>query len=253
MEAPRDNGLKIVTLEDRELETGMGDGTLSPSISLGGTVLFRSKATGKVLLRKENLVLLRSRIFALESLFKLLLPGELAGDLVPGNLDRKVCLWKVGTGGTIPGSPFMPIVPQPTDKALASEVPFRVVKTGLGETLPIGDQDKYFGAVEEGTGEALLTKYYLKRINVGNASDSYMSVWYLNRSTNTAYIKTTLDFDASDARGEKVNELALYLGAETVVNGKPAFTNLEMATRLTFDTESLQGEKEVTIEYYVFV
>jgi hypothetical protein len=107
--------------------------------------------------------------------------------------------------------------------------------------------------VTSGEGEAETTSYFLKRINTGNAANGFRSAWTVDRETNTAYVKSILELDALDARDRKINELGLWLGNEEETASGSVFSDLELATRITFDTESLSGEKEVTVEYYIFV
>lgn len=219
-------------------------------MGLRGMVVFKTPQ-GKVLLVKKNLVVLRGRTFALENLFDMDLDETFPPDYAI-NRARKICLFKVGRGGTLPDDPFNPIVVQPLERDLADPAPFRTLVPGLGDAFVGEEGDRYFGEnIIVGGPDGDVMEYYFKRINV---STSFNPEWEYDQQTNTVAVKMVLKLDDNDTEGMLINELGMFaaeMGVETGT-GKVTFKDPEMVSRITFDTEAMKGNKEILIDYYIF-
>jgi len=239
---------KTIEFKDFTLQECIDDGLvckgdMAPNYT--GLVVIKD-IEGNVLLRKKNLVVLRGRTFSLEKLFNLTIPNEVSGSYI-SNTNRSVCLFRAGTNGTLVGQPFQPTAVNYDEEGLSVEVPFRSLAVGEEFSIdPIDESVYYTDERIVGVGEDEVRHYYSKRLNIDSA---FKPVWEFNKDTNTAYIKTTLKIGASDFRGEKINELGLFFADQS----GDTFTDMEMFSRITFDTESFPADKELTIEYYIFV
>jgi len=222
--------------------------TMKSTPCLRGIAVFKD-TDGKVLLVKKNLVVLRGRTFSLEKIFDLDLDGSFAA-ITPeyvGNRSRHICLFKIGSGGTLPSDPFNPIVVQPGERDLAEAKSFRTLVPDLGDVFTAEEAERYYGEIiTSGGPDGDVYDYYLKRINLSN---NFTPEWNFDIATNTTAVKVTLKIDNGDASGQLINELGLYIAQ---VGAGPTFTDVEMISRLTFDTEPMSTNKEVTIEYYIF-
>jgi hypothetical protein len=293
--------------------------------SIGGLVLVKNRR-GDVLLRKNNLVVFRGRLFALEKIFGQpfntpfsFMPNRNAGNERGSNpetissltngvnigndlrnlLNRKVCLFSIGEGGVATNAWFSPSVVPPTSTALTQRIAF--CDTASSDYLV---NTNFYHAEELAEG-AESSKCYYKRLNTKDAGDNFLPHWVFDTTTNTLAMMTTLHINESylsnpsDGQIKRINELALYMANEsenytqltpnvsgigdytvgtTIPNdvyilddgvytavygeftegvtyfkkGPSTFTDIEMFSRITFDTESLYANKELIIEYYIF-
>ena len=251
--------------------------------SIGGLVVVKN-ADGEVLLRKNNLVVFRGRLFALERIFgqpfnvpyainrtgdantgnskgsnpldiqDIVQSGLSSGDTIENNLDyllnRRVCLFGIGSGGVANEAWFSPSTVVPTSTNLISPIAFCD-----GESDDYTNNPDFYHGERDG-------KYYLKRLNTKDSNDGYCPSWVYDKATNTIAMMCSIHINESylsnpsDGQIQRINELALYMANETVTqdNGVnvSSFSNIEMFSRITFDTESLQSNKELLIEYYIF-
>jgi len=214
-----------------------------------GVAVFKDPA-GNVLLRRKNLVVARGRVFALENLYKLDLDRTIEdlADFVQDR-SRSICLFSIGTGGTLPDNPWNPLIVNPWETSIASPVPFRSYTPSLGESLPTELENIYYGKedIEVGPDGAPAIQYFLKRMNIDT---DFIPQWHIDRDTNVIAVKNILQIDKFDGRNYKINEIAFYLASPK--EDENDFENFEMFSRITFDTESLHDNKSLTIEYYTF-
>jgi len=284
------NSGKLLKLSDSFTETMRDEisyaGSKYPSI--GGLVVVKDRK-GNTLLRKNNLVVFRGRLFAIEKIFGqpfnvpykygkapnsyyaataagnekgtnpqdiedlVLIPSgeDLSSDL-SGLLNRRVCLFGIGSGGVTNEAWFSPSAVIPTCTSLSVPIAF----CSENSDDRIANPNFYYDGI--GTGSD--TKYYLKRVNTKDANDNFLPNWVYDKATNTIAMMTTLHINEAylsnppDGISKKINELGLFMATEDYnsVTGKSTFSNIELFSRITFDTESLSANKELLIEYYIF-
>lgn len=293
-----DNAGKLIKISDSFSETMKDEARLNNRYPSIGGLLVVKNSRGEVLLRKNNLVVFRGRLFALEKIFgqsfnvpysygsidpnasevlgteKGTNPEDISdivktlGQLKPPTdpeytedpnyatnqaalLNRRVCLFGIGSGGVANEAWFSPSTVVPSSTSLVSPIAFCNEDSEDYRVNP----EFYHGAEVDGTGK---TQYFLKRINSKDANDNFLPCWVYDKATNTIAMMTTLHINESylsnppDGIIKRINELALYMATETVKDGKSTFSNIEMFSRVTFDTESLYSNKEMRIEYYIF-
>jgi len=220
---------------------------------LRGKVVIKDD-NGNVILEKDNMIVLRGRVFALETLF-----SDLNEDPeYLKNLNRTVCLFKMGNGGTPVSSPFQPYTPNHTDLDLASPLPFRIVDANDSRTqLTTAEQQVYYGDVVS-TLNPDVREYYYKRF------ENVDPEWRIDKIGNEAYKKMVLHVNELDfkttptgnvddpyTRNAIVNELGLFFAHYNTVSNK--YEDIEMFSRICFNTEALKSAtKAITIEYYIF-
>lgn len=257
-----------------------------------GHVTIRDKQ-GNILLEKDNLVLFNTRIFLFEHLFKVgYIAGNNQPSKETYNIEnhkRSLCLFTLGQGGAdINSTPFNPFVPKFNDTGLYTPIFFKKV-----DTADISDDNPSIlntdiGYVQEGTyndkqlyyreyfkcnadgstadvlsEEAQITSYYAKRF------DSYF--WDVDDSTGEVSFVMNMSVKEDECRGQYINEIGLILAEfeepvydevadcyriEDVkqANEDTGYKGWELATRLTFDTESLTSlGKELEIEYRMYI
>jgi hypothetical protein len=255
--------------------------------SIGGLVVVKD-TKGNILLRKNNLVVFRGRLFAIEQIFgqpfnvpysygktptayyaettagnnKGTNPNDIV-DLVDTGTDsmssdlsrllnRRVCLFGIGSGGVPDQAWFSPSVVIPTCTKLENPIAFCSENSDDCQSNP----NFYFGE-KTVSGE---TRYFLKRINTKDANDNFLPSWVYDKATNTIAMMTTLHVNEAylanppDGEIKRINELGLYMATETFnqSTNTSTFSNIELFSRITFDTESLNANKELLIEYYIF-
>jgi hypothetical protein len=219
--------------------------------TLRGRVIIRDDF-GNIILEKDNLIVMRGRTFALESLFKDPIDPAVSGYKV--NMNRSVCLFKIGGGGAdVKSAPFQPFTPSFSDEDLAAPVPF-----------VIQDPGKY-DAVEKENNPSIIevmstkqkAKYYLPNMKSDGTTEYYGKVfetdpqWVFNKETNEVYKKIMLRINSDEARGYMINELGLVLAEFDSANN--LYKDAELFSRITFDTKSLTSLTEnLLIEYLVF-
>ena len=221
-------------IDSHELADKMSDAD-PMGTGLGGVVEFVNPETGNVLLRRRNLVVQRGRTFALEKMYGINAPVNTG---YTADLTRTITLFSVGTGGCPANDPFSPIPVQPTDIELRSKVALRTVDPSNSLT-DIKPEDIPFYPVFETVGGKKLYKY--KKFNEADAQ------FVVNKSENKIYRRLPIYISELDCRDQKINELALYFC-------NPKHGNVEMYSRLTFDTESMSSvvNKGLLIYYYTY-
>lgn len=199
---------------------------------LQGLCVFKDE-NGVELFRKHNTVVLRGRTFALEKMFNL--TTNSASGYSP-DLARAICLFKIGSGGTPPASPFTPLDVSALDTDLANPVPFRTMSSAQMTTfLSTPEGNSYKGRVDLNTQSSVFFKTF----------DS--SSWVYDSSKAIIARKMSLAISSTDARGQLINELGLCIANENT------FANTEIISRITFDTESMGvGTKSLLIDYYLY-
>lgn len=214
-------------------------------------IVIKDGITGEVLKEKENLVVLRGRVFTLEKIFMTYFNGNA---LYKNHIDKgKICLFQLGSGGAnVPAEPFVPKVPSPHDLALANPVPFRVVNTLYPQTAidPL-EQSSYHGATVVGN----VTSFYYKTFEQAPE-------FFYNFEESEVYVKTILKISAEDyrlvnsenndfVRNTYVNELGIFFASYNTATN--TYDNPELFSRICFETEPLMNlSKTLVIEYYVY-
>jgi hypothetical protein len=201
---------------------------------------------------KDNLIVMRGRTYALEQLFNDPIDPTTSGYKV--NMNRTICLFKVGSGGAdVNSAPFQPFTPLYSDEDLAIPVPFVTE-----DANKYADQDKTNNpSIIEVMNAEQEKKYYNPIIRANGTTEYYSKVfevkpqWVFNKATNEVYKKIMLKVNANEARGYMVNELGLLIGEYDTTNN--VYNDTELFSRVTFDTESLTSlTKSLLIEYLIF-
>jgi hypothetical protein len=225
-----------------------------------GHVVLRDE-NGDIILEKDNMIVLRGRTFALEKLFDSTASGSgfpTGASAYIENLNRKICLFKIGKGGAPISSPFSPDAVSYEDTDLVEPIPF-VIHDPTGTEL---DPDN--NSIIEDLPTRIANKPHKYQLGVNStiisttgSKDYYAKTfdadpeWYYNLTDNEVYKKITCSIGLIDARNEIVNELGLFFGSYDNVTG--IISNVEMFSRITFDTESLSNPtKQIIVEYYVY-
>ena len=201
----------------------------------GGVLEFCNPETGTSFLIRKNLVVQRGRSFALERVHGIAPPVN-AGYI--NDLQRTILLFGVGTGGTPTDNPFAPIPPTPSDVALTNPVPFRVVDpTDLSTAIATVDVPSY----------PVYTTVNSKKNYNYKVFDQTQTQYVVNKVDNKIYRKIPLYISPSDCRGYKLNEIALFFCTGS-------YTNIEMYSRATFDSESMSQStgKGLLVNYYTY-
>lgn len=241
----------------------LNDSPSSKSNHLKGHVIFSDSATGKVLFEKDNLILMRTKVWIFENLFKTTPPTSYAP---PAKVDntRSVVLFSVGSGGAdVNGSAFTPYVPKYSDTALGQPIPFIIIdpdknndvstqnNPSIFETLSPEQAKTYYlpQAKADGT-----TAYYGKRFTGATDTNQLGSSTGWDINTDSGEVSFTLDMsiDATDARGLMFNEIGLWLGTYNSTNN--TYDNPELLSRLTFATKYLNSTTDaITIKYVISI
>lgn len=262
-----------ITLEDKLKKQG-----------LRGHVKVKDKATGKLLVEKDNIITLRTRLFVLKNLF-----GEdLVNDESQGYINnprRKICLFKIGQGGAdIESSPFQPFIPKFSDEDLAKPVPFVSVSPdknldpdleanpSIRESLTEDEEKIYHLPYHR---PDMSVSYYAKKFDSSSLKIAF------NKDSNELYAHLTLSINPNEARGYYINEFGLVLAEEvyfkldskgnTIDNErisleayaklneeqkkqyKYGYADCELCSRVTMDTISLSSlSAGLEIEYLVY-
>ena len=229
---------------------------LDSSKGLRGHLVIVDNETGKVVVDKDNLVLMRGRTFALEKLF------STVSDFNPSynktNLDqKKICLFKVGKGGCVEGEPFtVKETINPLDTDLYSPVPFRILPTG-SDPLPNYADLKNYEANDGNTYNA----YYCKRFDdiswVYNETSNDEVAIRLTLNITEDDLKTVIIKDENNLTGYTrstfINELGLCIAninpaTNEIVNG-----TIELVTKICFSSEPYFNPlKSSTLYYYIY-
>lgn len=221
---------------------------------------------GNVLFEKENLVVLRGRVFALEKMF-MEQCSEAPSNYLNNVAAGKICLFACGKGGAPNSQLFEPYVPSPLDETslstpfgLKNPVPFRTVDSTVPITAflsggSIDEPHMYYCGVED-LEDPAVTRYYYKTFD-------QPIEWVYDKDTNEVYVICTLKIDVSDfrntksddnltyVRSEYINELGLFIA--TYSSGANTYSNVEMVTHICFDSEPFKNmNKTLLIDYYVY-
>jgi hypothetical protein len=238
---------------------------------------------GDPILEKDNLVVLRGRTFILEKLFGEGNPGftTSSGDVYQTNIsNREVRLFSVGNGGVadLQSDPFNTLEPTYDNLRLKGDgddgrLPFLYVYTD-GSDIPSEANASHISQTEFETdvksdGKTLSEKYFGETLDSGfvGTGDRYLYYskkfegmdWSFNDSDaetvdGEVFKTVTLRISSTDLREEVINELGLYLARESDTENIDDYQDeIEMVTRITFDSESLSSpSKEILIEYIVY-
>lgn len=218
-----------------------------------GHVIIKDGETGEILQEKDNLVLMRTRVFCFEHLFKVA-PPDYYNCIVDN--ERSICLFSVGQGGAdVNSTAFNPFVPKFSDKNLAQPVPFMMVNKDKGEDLSL---DSNPSIVEELT-EEQSKKYYLAEENPDGSINYYGKVfepeskgWVIDINTGEVAYELSMRIEQEECRGFLINEIGLWLAKYD--ESQNVYINNELATRITFDTESLTSlTKSIEIQYILYI
>lgn len=263
-------------------------------IHLQGKVIIKDMETNEILQEEDNLVVLRTRLFVLQNLFKPEDWQKVESDNgYLSNNNRKVCLFKIGRGGAdTQAAPFQPFVPKFSDTDLAKPIPFVV-------TTP----DKYIDPELEANPSIYLPDksefskehrklYHESKKSIDGSVSYYAKVFdensmkiVFNKDSNELYAHMTLSITPTEARGYELNELGLVIAEKVfykvdselnrvIENGKEVFIDeiaykklnssqqnsyiegyrdCELASRVTFDTESLRSlSRGLIVEYRIY-
>jgi len=234
--------------------------------TIRGHVKISDKATGKVLLDKDNLVTQRARVWLFEQLFKTDPPHSYTDSDSKIKIDntRQICLMSVGSGGAdINASAFTPYVPLFSDKDLGQKVPFITqdpdkdndttaqANPSIVKVLSADQQKKFFMPTTNPDGS---TYYYGKRPDGWTDERPYgsSSTWNIDRFSGEVSFSMNFSVAEDECRGSIINELGLWIG--TYNKKTNAYDNLELATRICFDSEPLSSlTKALDIEYIMYI
>jgi len=221
---------------------------------LKGHVIIVDNKDNRVIVDKDNVIVLRGRTFALEKMFNV--SNELNLGYNTSNLDSKrICLFKVGDGGCVDESqPFNIVAVAPDCTKLNHELPFKLAIEG--EDKPEG----YFEAKELDDESG----------NIGYFCKTFDNIeWVYNDVTNDEVaVKLTLTIDEDDfktiysldenneaeyTRDCFINEIGLCIANGDTSDTSDGMSNIELATRLTFESEPMFNQlKSITIYYYIY-
>jgi len=222
-----------------------------------GHVIVKNGETGEVLLEKDNLVLMRTRVFLFEYLFKNYLEPNnniyKPDDNYNDDPDRSICLFSIGQGGAdVNAAAFNPYTPKFSDRRLSEPVPFVTYNRNKDSDISLSSDPSIISDITE-----INDHYYLPTTYpdgtigyFGKKFENDSKGWVIDTNTGEVAYSLTLRITANEARGCMINEIGTYLGKE--VNG--SFEGVELATRITFDTESLTNlSKTLEIEYIFYI
>jgi len=226
-----------------------------------GKVLFKDPETHEVLMEKDNLILMRTRVWLLEQLFNKSIPSNYSADKTA---DRSIALFSVGSGGAdVNNAAFTPYSPKFSDKDLGEKVPFVITNPDKENSDRLANDPSVF----ESLTESQKNKYYITKNNpdgsvyyygkrFANATDKNplgdSKGWVIDQDDGSVAFSLKMFIDKTECRGTMVNELGLWLGKYDKNTNN--FNGLELASRITFDTESLSSlTKGIEIEYIIYI
>lgn len=240
---------EIIVKDHLRLHDKIGEPENYANLGLKGHLTFRDPLTGEVILEKDNLVTLRLRSFVLELLFGM---NTNAGI---NNTNRKICLFKIGSGGAdLTASPLEAIAPKVTDTELYNPIPF-VITSSLKETIPeyqanpsileslTEEQTKiYYLPQEQPDGSV---RYYGKRFEEDSERIKY------DTNNGVVYWHGSCRITAEEARGFVLNELGLVFAEYDEATN--SYSDVELATHVTFASNALLSlNNGVLIEYLLY-
>ena len=210
-----------------------------------GHVIVRDSDTGEVLIDKENLVLMRTRVWLFEQMFKTDAPSSL--NYTKDNA-RSIAFFSIGSGGAdINANPFAPFVPKFSDIELGQRIPFVTVdpdkannsesqaNPSIVSSLTSAQRNIYYMSVANSDGT---TPYYAKRFKDATPASPFgsSSKWVVDNYSGKVAFSLSMTIDKSEARGNVVNEIGLWMATYNSSNN--TFSNPFLATRICFDTDS---------------
>ena len=216
--------------------------------------------SGNTVLSKDNKIVLRGRVFALEKIFNM--ANTLNNGYANGNLEKKkVALFKVGKGGTVEGQPFNVLPVSNSDmRNLRQEIPFRLSADTdtqgyydlkqIPGTDDFGYYAKKIDSIEWGKGipEDITTNF------VGLEDEVHLK---LGLSIGTKDLFTTKDLDVNGneyyKRNTFINELGLCIANPVKTESVDRMEDIELFSYLGFESEPFfKNSKYLSIIYYIF-
>lgn len=260
----RDNGEVTLSdsmenIHDEETHEATEVKDVKPSLHLKGHVVIKDDK-GNTVLEKDNLIVLRGRVFALEQIFGV--PNDLNLGYNTNNLSKKkIALFKAGKGGCIEGQPFNVIPVIPSDcRELGEAIPFKPEIDGVER--PEGYYDKALLP-----GERDKFGYYAKTIDKIEWGKNIPEGLY-SEDQDEVYVKLTLKINKDDfatierqdenghteyIRSTFVNEIGLFIANHVKNDIADRMEEIEMFSRICFESEPLfNATKELTIYYYIY-
>lgn len=256
-----------------------------------GKVIIKDLETGKVK-EDDNLIVLRTRLFALQQLFKPEDQAEVEADAgYITNNNRKVCLFKIGMGGAdIQSTALQPFVPKFSDEDLAKPIPFVITSPDKYIDPELEANPSIFTPDKKEFTKKMRETYHCEESNIDDTVQYFAKTFddnsfkiVFNKDSNTLYAHMTLSIDAIDSRGYSMNELGLLLAEERYFPINPdtlerlpegrsisydefkvldeslkegyikGYIDAELVSRITFDTISLRSlAKKLLIEYRIY-
>lgn len=245
-----------ITMEVNEhfrLEDGIDLANKMNKPWLRGHVVFRDPVTGKVLLEKDNLILLRSRAYVLELISGLRVSANT--DYNVNNYNRTIQLFKIGSGGAdVTSSPMEVVAPKFNNTELYQSIPFKIEdpntnvdvqkKANPSYVLSFTDEQKKTYYLDEESPDGSVSYY-------GKVFEKNSPRLVVNTTTNVCYFTCNLNITKEEARGQYLNELGLVLANYNSKTNK--YENAELFSHITFETISLKSLKRgVIISYNIY-
>lgn len=231
------------------------------AIPIRGHLIFKDPITKEVVHEEDNLVLMRTRTWLFEQLFKTAAPANVS---TINDSTRSIGLFSIGSGGAdVNANPFTPYVPKFSDRALGQPVPFVIIdpdkdnntesqsNPSIVKVLDSVQKKLYYMPTSNADGT---TPYYAKRFN--GATDAKLlgnsRGWDVNTNDGKVAFSISMTITNTEARGTMFNEIGLWLAKfDSATN---TYKNAELATRVTFDTESLSSlTRGIEIEYVMYI
>lgn len=245
-----------------KIEEGVQVNDLSEKVEqVQGHVIVKDANTGEILMEKDNLVLMRTRVWLFEQLFKVDPPSSLN---YTKDDNRAIALFSIGSGGAdINANPFAPFVPKFSDLELGQKVPFLTVdpdksnnsesqaNPSIVSSLTSQQRNIYYMPVNNSDGT---TPYYAKRFKGATATKPFgsSSGWVVDTYSGKIAYSLAMNIDKSEARGNVINEIGLWMASYNQATNQ--YSNPFLATRICFDTDSLSSlNKNIEIEYVMYI
>ena len=229
--------------------------------NLRGKVIFRDPETKKIVLEKDNLIMMRTRVWLLEQLFNTDLPDNYKANSSP---DRFIALFSVGSGGAdVNNAPFTPFAPKYSDKDLGEKIPFVIENPDKENSDRLANDPSVYSKLDQNQLETYYetrtnpdgsTYYFAKRFANATPNNPLGDSrrWIIDNSDGSVAFSLKMYIEKEECRGNLINELGLWLGNYNSKTNK--FSNMELASRITFNTESLSSlTKGIEIEYIIYI
>lgn len=250
-------------------ETGLlslGDTKPRYESLIKGHVIFKDPETHNIVFEKDNLVLLRTRVLLFQHLFGVSdedTENQLNGFSNIIDKNRTICLFSVGSGGAdINAAAFNPYVPKFSDRALSQPVPFVIVDKNKDTDIEKQDNPSIITALTDAQ-----KKIYYNGIKQEDESIYYFYKAFessskgliVDKYTGEVKFSISMKIEPNECRSTEINELGTFFAVKNS-NGTISTTDsegnslLELASRITFDTESLSSlTKGIEIEYIFYI